>query len=424
VLIGALALSSFAIARAQPAVPPLPQPNAAREDAPQFSLADALRLMRSSHPAIRSQEHEIDARRGDAKDAGLWTNPQLAGNYAKGVAHTSYDRIGYVNYGVTQFVELSNVPGIRRRQANLLVAASRADRDGVIAQLSLDVESALIDLVAALRTQELLAGVLSLLESAGRIVNERVSAGAAPRYDATRMAVTLAIAHADEAESNAALTRARAEFEAAVGPRAGELQGSPDYDLDAAPDLPSTQVLLDQLQRHRPDLAAARARASAAEAYVSVARRSVFSGLSVNVAGGFGAAPQQVDLGGGLALALPFVNRGQGAIPAAQARAREATADVDAIAVPASARVRGIQREILRRRQALADYQARGVTSNEEMLNEAQAGYLAGRFSILELADAYRAFRDARLREISLGQAARQAEIDLGRALGAPLREL
>lgn len=83
-----------------------------------------------------------------------------------------------------------------------------------------------------------------------------------------------------------------------------------------------------------------------------------------------------------------------------------------------------MQQEITRRKTALADFQARGVTSGEEMLNEARAGYVAGRFSVLELADAYRAFRDARLREIALGAGARQAEVDLGRVLGKPLRDL
>ncbi|MFT3924881.1 MAG: TolC family protein [Myxococcales bacterium] len=418
-----MAWGGFARAGAQPLVPPMPPANTEVGDTPRFSLGDALRLMRVSHPAIRSRENEIAARRGDAKDAGLWTNPVTHGTYLKGIVHSSYDPLGYLYYDVTQFVELSNVPGERRRQSNLLVAASRADREGVVAQLSLDVESALIDLVAAHRTQELLTGVLTLLDSAGRIVNERVAAGAAPRYDATRIAVTLAIAHADQAESGAALTRAWAEFRAAVGPRARELQGDPDYDLNVEVALPDVPSLLQHMQARRPDVAAARAREAAAKTGIGVAQRSVFPGLEVGLAGGYGAASKQVDFGALVSLPLPVVNVGQGAIPAAKARAREAAADVDAIVVPASERIDGIQHEVLRRRQALKEYQARGVASNEEMLNEAQAGYVAGRFSILELADAYRAFRDARLREIALGQSARQSEIDLGRELGRPLRE-
>ena len=64
------------------------------------------------------------------------------------------------------------------------------------------------------------------------------------------------------------------------------------------------------------------------------------------------------------------------------------------------------------------------LLSGDEMLREAQAAYLAGRFSVLELADAYAAWREARMRALNLAAAARRAEIDLGRELGKPLREL
>jgi outer membrane protein TolC len=176
------------------------------------------------------------------------------------------------------------------------------------------------------------------------------------------------------------------------------------------------------LERRHPELASARARAGAANAVVTIARRAVFQGVAVTLAGGFGAAPNQVDVGAGLALPLPIVDRGQTTIPAARARAREAKAQVDVVLVPALARLAGVRREVEQRRQALADYRARGVTSGDEMLTEAQAGYVAGRFSVLELADAYRAYREARLREIELGASARQAEVDLGRVVGHSLR--
>ncbi|MET0284043.1 MAG: hypothetical protein ABW352_06220 [Polyangiales bacterium] len=51
----------------------------------------------------------------------------------------------------------------------------------------------------------------------------------------------------------------------------------------------------------------------------------------------------------------------------------------------------------------------------------ALAAYLAGRFSVLELADAYGAWRDARLRAVELAAAARQSEIDLAQAVGVRL---
>jgi hypothetical protein len=90
-----------------------------RENSTQrFSLAQALRLMRSSHPALRSQEESIAAVEGDVDASSLWTNPQFEGGYLKGVRKSSYDPFGYAYYGITQFLELSNVPGTRRRMGN------------------------------------------------------------------------------------------------------------------------------------------------------------------------------------------------------------------------------------------------------------------------------------------------------------------
>jgi len=95
-----------------------------------------------------------------------------------------------------------------------------------------------------------------------------------------------------------------------------------------------------------------------------------------------------------------------------------------AFAEAALCRGPGGQRYRLARQKALEDYTQRAVASGDEMLEEAQAGYLAGRFSVLELADAYGAWRESRLRAVDLAAAARQAELDLGRALGKSLREL
>lgn len=389
-----------------------------------FTLSDALRAMRESHPLLRVQLREVRAREADQVDAKLWSNPSLGGNWAKGVRNTTYDQLGYVSFGVSQFVELANVPGVRKRQAGFLVAAADAELRGVELDLSLNVESALIDLAAALRTQQLLEQTLAQIREAARIVEDRVRLGAAPRYDAARIAVTLAMAEADEREGMAAIARAWADFRAAVGPGAATLQGEPDYALSAGPALPNVAQLIAMMQRSQPELEAARARAKASSEGLLVSRRSVFSGVLVSLGGGFGAGPDQLDVGAGFSLPLPLVDRGQGAIPAARERAQQAESYVEAVRVPAALRLPGMRREVELRREALEQYSAHSIPRGEEMLQQAQAGYQAGRFSVLELVDAYRAFRDAHLRQIALSVSLRQAEVELGRVLGRSLRDL
>jgi cobalt-zinc-cadmium efflux system outer membrane protein len=386
-----------------------------------YSLDDALRVMKAQHPVLLAAQHAIDAARGDRRATSLWQNPVLGAQYYKSVKDNSYDRAGYTTYGVSQFIELSNAPAARARAANLTVWATRADYGSLVIELSMDVQAALIDVVSAQRKVVMVEQALSLLDHAEKIVDQRVAAGATARYDSTRIAVSTAVAHADYTSLLADLARARGELSAAIGPGNAALHGEPDYPLELAPSLPTAEQLVELLLTKRPDLAAARQRAAAAAQSVEATRRTVWSGLTLSALGGFGNSQGQVDVGVGVAVPLPVVDHGQGMVPAAEARARQAQAQVDALLVPARNRLYGMHAEVLTRRRAYDEYVGRAVASGDEMLKEAQAGYLSGRFSVLELVDAYVSWRDSRLRAVDLAAAARNAEVDLSRTLGVRL---
>jgi len=388
---------------------------------PHFSVDDAIRAMRAQHPALIAAERGIDAARADRKATGLWTNPTIDAQYYKSTRHNTYDRVGYPTYGISQFIELANAPGARARAANLTVWATRGDYASTLIGLTMDVMAAMIDVATAQRKVTLVAQALALLDHAAKIVDQRVAAGATPRYDSTRIAVTTAIAHSDYDSLQADLARARGELNAAVGPGVGQLHGEPYFPLDYAPDLPSPEALVDILLKRRPDLEAARQRALGAKVNIEATKRSVWPGLSVSAIGGYGNAPGQVDVGVGVSVPMPVVDHGQGTIPAAKARALQAQANYDAVLVPARNRIYGMHAEISTRRKAYEDYVGRAVAQGDEMLKEAQAGYLSGRFSILELVDAYVSWRDSRLRAVDLAAAARNAEVDLGRTIGVRL---
>jgi outer membrane protein, heavy metal efflux system len=395
---------------------------AAAEAPAGFTLSDALRAMLAEHPALRAAELGVEAAKADVIDARLWTNPSASFAYTPGVRASSYDRAGYMSYGITQFLELSNAPGARKLAAQRLVAAGQAERRARALALSFDVEEALVDVVTAERKVALVARALELLTEAAGIVDKRFKAGASPRYDTTRIGVTLATAHADHDTARADMARAWAMLAAAVGPGMKALHGTPDYPLDAPLPLPAAQTLIALLEQKRPDLEAARQRLSAAELQISTAKRSVWTGVGLSALGGFGAAPRQIDVGVGLSAALPVVDRGQGSVLAAEKRARQAEADRAALLLPAAARVAGLREAVEARQRALEDYGKRASLAGDEMLEEAEAGYLAGRFSVLELADAYGAWRESRLRALDLAAAARHAEVELGRELGMSLR--
>ena len=148
---------------------------------------------------------------------------------------------------------------------------------------------------------------------------------------------------------------------------------------------------------------------------MSAARRAVFPGVGVQLVAGYGASPGQVDLGVGLTVPLPVVDRGQGSIAAAEGRADAARATATGLLALETERLRGAFAVMTLRRDALATFRASASGATEEALAEARAGYSNGRSNVLDLADAYSAWSQTRLREVDLLEAARQAEINLAR---------
>ena len=68
---------------------------------------------------------------------------------------------------------------------------------------------------------------------------------------------------------------------------------------------------------------------------------------------------------------------------------------------------------LVERRDAAERYRAQAMNSADQIERIAQVSYDAGERSILELLDAYRTGSSARVRQVTLDAAVRQAEIEL-----------
>ncbi len=384
-----------------------------------FSLNQATDAMRHGHLLLRAAKANLRAAAADVVGAGLWTNPVADASYGRSFSNAQNDPFGSVGVGVTQFLETSGAPDARRSVAKLSEKAVESDNELTLRLLAFDVESACVALAASAVKVQLYAEANAELDRANQIVSARVRAGAAPQYDASRIAVAVAQARAALADAHADLSQARGDLDVAVGPDATQLQGLPDIDLFEIATPAALVSLTDEAQRTRPDLIAIRERAKAAEAQVTVARRNVMPGFSLRGGVYFGTTPGEFGGTVGVGVPLPVIDHGQGAVSAALARAEVANAFADALTLQALQRVAASYEETQRRRENFRQYQETGVTLSHGMVQEAEAGYRAGKLSVLELVDAYVAKRDARLRAIELANDARLAEIRLRRAVQA-----
>lgn len=392
-----------------------------------FGLEDVVRATVRVHPLLTAGEASVRAARADAVTAGLWQNPTLNLLYTRSFGFTTYDPdVGYPQLMAQQFVELAGLPSARRRAAEALRDAVAADVAVLRGNLVYDAAAAFVNLAAAQARAAVLEEAVTALASADRIVRARVTAGAAPQYDASRIALALAELRAEEGDAEADIVNARGLLDVAVGPGAEALQGVARLDLDAVPSPPPLAELETTLRARRPELAALRARTDAAEAQVTVAQRGVFPGvwLQAGVAVGAGYAdPQQRQVDGmvGVTVPLPLADRGQGTVPAAQARAEVLRAQSEAVTVALRQRLRAAWREAERRQQVWIAFREGVASLDATMRREAEAGYQGGRLSVLELVDAYVSFRDARRRGVEMAAATWLARIALLRAAGAPL---
>jgi len=400
-----------------------------------FSFDEALAAMRRAHPMLRVAQDNERAATHMVRAAGMWTNPMLNLGYTRAITDPSVGAadpiLGYSQLGASQLIETAGVPSARRNAAEYERRAVHAEGIGTERWLGLDLRDAAIALVEAATRLEVVRLTATDLENADRIVNARVGAGAAPHYDASRIAVALAQARADVADAEADMITARTAFDVAVGPEAGSLQGLPRFDLFEEMPLPTLDELLSQLGETRPDVIAARERSRGSLAMADVARRMVFQGITVygGVAIGGNNYSQvtprvggtEIDVAVGVAFPLPLVDRGQGSIPAAEARAAAQRDYADAVRLAAAQRVASTYQEVLRRRATFEAYLQTGAVQAHGMRREAEAGYREGRLSVLELVDAYMAVRDGRLRAVFLAYDVRRAEGVLMRAAGRAL---
>jgi cobalt-zinc-cadmium efflux system outer membrane protein len=408
-------MSSWALVLALLASAPVAgaPPDAAGVGDAGFTLDAALAAMREGHPLLRVAAARADAAAATTVVARLWDNPVLGVDYFLGVRATSYDRVGSFVVGVGQWLPLTAVPRTRQRVARHEARAVAADNARLVRALELRVERAMLELASALREVEIRREAKADLEESRRIVEARVTAGVAPQYDATRMALAAAEAEAAVRSSEAIVTEARGELAVAVGPLVERLRGAPRLDLQVPPPLPPLDALRTEMLARRPDLAAARARKEAAETGLALARREVFPGVGLRVAAGFGQGPGQVDVGAGVSVPLPVLSRGQGFIDRARAETRAAENVARGLSVAAEQRLRAVYEAARQRRDVSTRFVEMSTEAADALHRQAQAGYQNGRLSVLELADASFSVRDMRLRDLELARAARTAELDL-----------
>jgi cobalt-zinc-cadmium efflux system outer membrane protein len=115
---------------------------------------------------------------------------------------------------------------------------------------------------------------------------------------------------------------------------------------------------------------------------------------------------------------LPLFDRGKAEMGRAEIARRAALARAEAIRAEVQLRLKGAWEETQTRSRVAGIYQTKVVAETGDLVRIARAAYEGGEVGMLELLDAYRTQREARLRMHGLAATARQSALELERLVG------
>ena len=242
-----------------------------------LTLMAALERTRDCHPDVRAASGALAATGADVITSGQGPNPQLtvgAGSVSRDLGGGSWwNKTLDHQIRVDQLIERGGKPALRRAAAEALREAARADLADALRRARLGVAQGYYELAAASARRDETAAALELAGDAQRAQNLRVKAGDAAPIDATRLALDAVRVQADLRQAEADVHAAQVQLSTLLGaeawvdvlrPTDPSAQGLVPVSIPSPGELQSTE--------RRPDGVAAQMRLSAAEQSRELAR--------------------------------------------------------------------------------------------------------------------------------------------------------
>lgn len=399
----ALLLAGWATGAAMPA---------AAQVAPAFP--ELLRRASESAPRLSAGAADVDAARGQARQARARPNPTISGqteNIAGGRPYRGFDG-AETTVSVQQPFELGG-----KRAARMAVAdADLRTADARARQARADFAR---DLALAYAAAEAMAARIAIARDALDLAEQDVRLARLLVETGREAQVRSVQAEAAAAAARGALAGAEAEAEAALA-HLGALLGMPGGFTAIAGGLLDAPLPALVEAEESPALGVARAERDAARWRIDSERRRAVPDVTLSVGARRLAADNATALVAGVSVPLPLFDRNRGAVDSAQANARAAEARIAETAALAEADRIGARRR-LRAGEAQVTAAIAGEAAAAEAYRLARIGYQGGKMPLIELLGARRALVEARGRTIDVRLARVAAAAELARLQGASL---
>lgn len=375
------------------------------------TVDDVLRLLREHSPRGSADRARADVARAEIVAAAVLPNPSLSYSGLQIFQGQSTGAETQHQITVEQPLLIFSQRAERRDAAVLGVDVARVRAQVSYAERALAVRQLFATLLARQERVTRLEAALADLERVETVVKGRVAAGDKSRYDALRievesrgLMVQIASARA-EADDNSGRIAALLGF-SGWRPRAlGDLQPSASLALD--PD-----ALWKRAQEVRPSLALARRNEALARGGIALARRERLPVPAVALG-----VQRTREVGGtsvfvGVSVPVPLFDRGQGPLARATADAHAAELEREAAVAEAHADLDRAAVLLAQRRAAFATAEREVMVRLPTLRKMAEDSYREGRGTILDLLDAFRVLKDARLAHLDVMLDVKLAEVD------------
>src|SRR5262245_947230 len=361
-----------------------------------LTLERALALADEANPRLRAAIAQTEGARAGILTARAYPNPDIE---ALGGRQTSRSNFmspegTVVALGLNQPIDLPTVrdPRIRaaeagRQGSEFALAESRLTVRAIVKQAFYDVLRRRAEFELAVENQK-------LLDEIRRRIEVRVGVGEAPKLELTRAEAEAAVAANAAAAARLRVLQAVAALRAAIGaplPPDADVVG----DIAAVPPLPDVAALREEMLANYPALAQVRAEARRAEARLQTERALRIPQPSLRA--GFEQQPDLNKFVVGIGVPIPIWDQRQGPIGEAVAAFQEANANVERRRLELLAALDDAYGRFQIATQSIAAYEGSILKPAEAALRVAEAAYRFGERGFIEVLDAQRVLRAARL---------------------------
>jgi len=362
-------------------------------------------------PYSREARAHSEAVRAESAGRTLLPNPSAA---------ISREGAGYAAfYQIEQQLPITGRRGFLKQAGVAAVEATEAESAALLWSLRSDVRLAFYRLLAGQRREGVLGDGLRDLEEVIRVLRTREQEGEGSRYDRLRAERELAEYRSQLALVRTDVVQARAAASRFLPP--ATLVERVAGNLETIAMIPAVESLLQRALAHRSEYlagqrqieryglegrAAERLRYPEPVATAGVKRGDVAPGI------------RETASAIGIIVPLPLFNKGQTEVARWRAEQDRAAARQSALERRIRAEVTGAAEVLQLRKGAIAQYRVEVNQLGADLSRIIRVAYQEGEVGILELLDSYRVTRQSLLRLLELEALAKEAQIELDRAVG------